>query len=67
MVVLVLAAVAWTLRRPRGEPPAETGASGSTGAAKGETRTSGVVLKSFKEGEQSWGLEAESMVAKEGA
>ncbi len=61
LLVLVLAAVAWSLRKPGAAPP-----TGRPSAASGSGPTStGLVLRSFREGEQRFLVEAESSQGQE--
>jgi lipopolysaccharide export system protein LptA len=66
VVLIVVAAMAWTLRGARPSPslPPDPAPSASGGPQK--TRTTGLVLRSYKEGRQSFLVEAESSSGREG-
>jgi LPS export ABC transporter protein LptC len=68
VLLAVLVAVAWSLRGSfsRSEARTEASPSPQENAAPQETRTTGLVLRSFKEGEQNFLLEAESSLGREG-
>jgi len=61
----VVVAVGWTLRRPGARVARSLQASPMPRVGKEETRTTGLVFRSFKQGSQSFVLEAESSVGRE--
>jgi lipopolysaccharide export system protein LptA len=65
LVAVVIVAVAWTLRRPAPRPSPVLEASPVPRSAKEETRTTGLVFRSFNKEDQKWVLEAESNVGSE--
>jgi lipopolysaccharide transport protein LptA/LPS export ABC transporter protein LptC len=68
LALSVIVAVGWTLRHPAKRASAPSAAEPQTPRkAKDETVTTGLVFRSFKEGEQSFVLEAESSAAREGS
>src|SRR5512143_2156429 len=67
LALSVLVAVGWTLRPPAKRASTPSPAEAPPRGAKDETRTTGLVFRSFKEGEQSFVLEAESSAAREQA
>jgi lipopolysaccharide transport protein LptA len=67
VALAVVVAVGWSLRnRPPTKPDASAGGE-SASAPKDVTRFGGLVLRSFKEGQQNYVVEAESSTGKEGA
>ena len=65
LAIGVIAAVAWTLRRPEPRRAPSPEAAPALRSAKDETRTTGLVFRSFKQGDQSFVVEAETSVGRE--
>jgi LPS export ABC transporter protein LptC/lipopolysaccharide transport protein LptA len=61
LLVLVLAAVAWSLRKPGATPPL----GGPRAAAESGTTSTGLVLRAFREGEERFLVEAKSSQGQE--
>ena len=64
LMLLVVGAVAWTLRRPAPEPSPPPGAV-ATEEPSAKTRMGGLVYRSFKAGEEDFELRAERMRGEE--
>jgi lipopolysaccharide transport protein LptA/LPS export ABC transporter protein LptC len=67
VALAVLVAMGWTLRRGKSSPSGPVDPSPSSTDGPQKTRTTGLVLRSYKEGQQSFLVEAESSSAQEGA
>src|SRR6266699_6513538 len=61
LLVLVLAAVGWSLRKPRTAAPT----AGPPAAEESGTKSTGLVLRSFREGDERFLVEAESSQGQE--
>jgi lipopolysaccharide export system protein LptA len=65
--VAVLAATGWTLRGARSSTPGAAAPLPSPGGGAEKTRTTGLVLRSYKEGQQNFLVEAKTSSGREGA